>query len=465
MKWIKKEYVKALEWGFKTAYVLLGLATFNAFLYDSPIQPFLVKICLVLGLLALGGRLIFFRDYIRTPYWVLLALFCGVFFLSMAVNREYGGFAADLKWLIWTGFLFFLLYLCDSKRSIEAYKKEFCVFAHILIGYSAIAAGAGLYLMSRLYHQTWFTDSNELMLAGFQWGRLWGVYTDPNYGSVFSVAAVLLCVYFVKIRRTWKKIPYILIILLDYLYIIFSDSRTAEAAMAVSASFWILYTAVHKRNGTKRLLAGLLAAAVFSGAFIGATSFLKAQYNTKIQKQINERDARLNGNITIKQPAVSPQVGRKADIEADVSNGRLALWKSGIEVWKTKPVLGTGYNSFLPYVKEHMPQTYAVNNKEGDYVSLHNEYVNILVYHGILGAAVFLAFLFLAAFRWRGSLWLIPEQDRDYIGALSSCCIVVAVSMMFLLEGLHTNSPGAFIFWTFLGYIMHYCVKIRKVES
>ena len=49
MKLIKKEYVKVLEWGFKIAYLLLGLATFNVFLYDSPVQPLLVKICLALG--------------------------------------------------------------------------------------------------------------------------------------------------------------------------------------------------------------------------------------------------------------------------------------------------------------------------------------------------------------------------------------------------------------------------------
>ena len=49
MKIIKKEYVKVLEWAFKIAYLLLGVATFNAFLYDSPVQPFLVDACLVLG--------------------------------------------------------------------------------------------------------------------------------------------------------------------------------------------------------------------------------------------------------------------------------------------------------------------------------------------------------------------------------------------------------------------------------
>ena len=53
MKLVKKEYVKVLEWAFKIAYLFLGLATFNTFLYDSQVQPMLVRICLVLGVLAL----------------------------------------------------------------------------------------------------------------------------------------------------------------------------------------------------------------------------------------------------------------------------------------------------------------------------------------------------------------------------------------------------------------------------
>ncbi len=96
MKLIKKEYVKVLEWGFKIAYLLLGLATFNTFLYDSPVQPLLVKICLLLGVLTLVGRLVFFRDYWKTPYWCVLALFCLSFLLAMVSNTGIRGFYCRL---------------------------------------------------------------------------------------------------------------------------------------------------------------------------------------------------------------------------------------------------------------------------------------------------------------------------------------------------------------------------------
>lgn len=466
MKVIKKEYVKVLEWAFKIAYLFLGLATFNTFLYDSQVQPLLVKVCLVLGILALLGRLFFFRDYWKTPHWIVLAFFCLSFLLSMAVNYRYGAFTADFKWLIWTGLLFFLLYVCDTSRDTGEYKKEFMVLSHILIIYSVIAAAASIYLMFQLYHAMWYTAGGELMIAGFQWGRLWGVYTDPNYGSTFSVAAILLCIYFLKKRKKWGKIPYGMIILVDYLYITFSDSRTAEVAMVTAAAFWIILGVLWKKKSGKRALAGIATAVIFAGVFVGATSLIKSEYNVKIQAQIQAQTAaQQTQQQTQQQITPSQKVGRQADLEKDVSNGRLALWESSVEIWTASPIWGTGYNSFLPFVKEHVPQSYVINNSQGEYVSLHNEYINILVYQGILGIGLFAAFGILILIKWCRNLHLVATEDRDYICALSACVLVVLVTMVFLMEGLYTNSPGSFILWTFLGYLMQYFSRKEKAET
>lgn len=443
-KLVRKKYVEILERLFKITYLLLGIATFNSFLYDSSIQPVLVKVCFVLGVITLIGRLLFFKDYYKMPNWPLLMIFCVVFLLSMITNIKYGAFWEDFKWLVWTGLLFFMLYVCDTTRDKKKYEKEFAILSHILIIYTAIASLAGIWLMSNHYQMKWWSSSNELMQAGFRWGRLWGVYTDPNYGGIITVIAVLLSIYFLKTQKGWKKIIYIPIIAVDYLYIAFCDSRTAEVAMLLAGGFWMAYTAVQKRN-VKRIFLYVLLAIVFAGGFIGETSVIKSWYNE---------------NFSTK----GQTVGRVDEIQEDVSNGRLALWSSGIEIWKTRPILGTGYNSFLPYADKELPDSYAVNNPQGDYVSLHNEYLNILVYHGILGAGVFLIFIVRTIYLWLKNFWKIDPEDIDYIGVLSACCIAVAAAMLFLLEGLHTNSPGAFVLWTFLGYLMHYSFKTGSIK-
>ena len=500
MNLIKKEYIKILDWGFKIAYLLLGLSTFNSFIYDSPIQPALVKVCLFLGVLAAAGRLLFFKDYIKTPYLPMLVLFCISFCLTIVVNWKYNAGVEDLKWVIWTGFIFFLLYTCDRTRSRNSYKKEFHILADILIVLSVICALASIYLLLQNYHNLWTTESGEVLIAGFQWGRLWGVYTDPNYGGVFSVAAILLCVYFILIRKGLCRIWYVLAICADYIYMIFSDSRTAEVTMCAGAGVILLLLLYSRRKNWKGIAVGFLLTSAFAVAFVGGTSALKGWYNEQIEAQTQQRSREENivseteenmeesagenaGNSeensgkpaadTGNAPASSPEqeseetpqepeteeqetVGRAQDIQTDVSNGRFDLWKSGIEIWKTKPVTGTGYNSFLPYVEETLPDTYVVNNDQGNYVSLHNGYLNILVYQGILGAAISLVFIGGVLWSWCRGIKRVPRKDSLYITFLTAVIVVIAVSMLFLLEGVYTNSPGTFILWNFLGYLMHY---------
>lgn len=311
---MKKGYVKYLDWLFRFSYLTLGIVSFNVFLYDSRVQPFMVKVCLVVGIFAFVGRLLFFKNYIKTPYWWVLAMFCMSFFATIVSQRQYGVAGADFKWLVWTGMLFFLLYTCDGEKKIEEYKREFTVFSYFIIGYSFLASVCSLYLMSKLYNVSWYTANGELMISGFRWGRLWGVYTDPNYGAVFSVVGILLCVYHIKIAKKWKKIPYLFIIFADYMYVIFSDSRTAEIAVTAAAAFWIVFAAVHGRKGKKAVFLSILAAIIFSAAFLVGTSYVKEEYNKEIQilqKRQAEKLKKANNKNAQSKNIKKPVVGRK----------------------------------------------------------------------------------------------------------------------------------------------------------
>ena len=109
MKLAKKEYVKILEACFKIAYLFLGLVTFNVFLYDSALQPILVRICIVLGVATILGRLLFFKSYWKTPYWIALGIFCISFLISMEAN-----FCFFLLW----GRKFFILLIIPFEGSL-----------------------------------------------------------------------------------------------------------------------------------------------------------------------------------------------------------------------------------------------------------------------------------------------------------------------------------------------------------
>ena len=464
LKFIKKEYVTILDWAFRICYLLLTFATFNVFLYDSAIQPVLVKLCIALGGLTIVGRICFFRNYVKTSYWRLLMVFCLSFGMSIFMNRAYGGVSADVKWLVWTGFLFFLLYVCDTTREVASYKKEFTVFAHIMIAYGTFAASAGIHLMFSLYKKQWYTVNKEKLTAGFSEGRLWGVYTDPNYGGVFTVVVILLSIYFLRNMKRWRKILYILVLIPNCFYIICSGSRTAALALITAICFWVVYTTIYKYGMIRSVIISLVFLVFFLCAFFGGASYVIKQYNLVERNQITVINVKKVIENQIKKENIDVALRRK-ELLNDVSSGRTRLWVSGFEVWKTSPIYGTGYNSFIPYAKQNVPDTYAIKESGREFMSLHNNYLNVLVYQGLIGFAILLLFMFLVLKRYWKGIQKIPAADKDYAAVLSACVLVVAISMFFLLDGFYTNSPESFVLWTFLGYLMHSFTSLEEAEK
>ncbi len=82
---------------------------------------------------------------------------------------------------------------------------------------------------------------------------------------------------------------------------------------------------------------------------------------------------------------------------------RLDLWRDALDLFRTNPVLGTGFN------------TYAYMKRVGDYADTHNLYLKVLVETGMVGLGIFL-WLLLKAFStgWR----LFRRTDDRFYSAL-----------------------------------------------
>lgn len=42
---------------------------------------------------------------------------------------------------------------------------------------------------------------------------------------------------------------------------------------------------------------------------------------------------------------------REEELEDDISNGRFSVWKDGIELWETSPVVGISYRNISAYAR------------------------------------------------------------------------------------------------------------------
>ena len=77
-------------------------------------------------------------------------------------------------------------------------------------------------------------DGSVHIVGLSKWGRLFGIYTDPNYAGIFCVTLILLAIYFFKTdKNKISKIMYVLTIIIQYLYIVFSGSRSALLCLSI----------------------------------------------------------------------------------------------------------------------------------------------------------------------------------------------------------------------------------------
>lgn len=463
MERIKQNYEEITELAFKVCYLLLTLATFVTAIYASPVQPLLVKASLVLGMALILIRVVKIRKYGKMPCVILMGLFILSFLFTTVMNRQYG-ITENGKWVIWTGLQFFALYVCDVERDKEKYRREFRILSYIMIVCASLAALVSIVQLFQVCSGTVVTSEGEEIITGYMWGRLWGVYTDPNYGAVFSVIAITLSLMFFFRTKGIVKVIYVLSIALNFVYFVFSDSRTAEIAFVVSIGFFLFIYLRDKQETAKKLLKTgipLIVILCAMAAAFGGRQVMKTGYSHYYAEVMTER-ASEQKKTQVKPKDATAQ--RKQNIQEDVSNGRFALWQSAVEVWETSPVYGAGYATFVPYTKEHVPDTYAVNTGGSDYTSMHNTFFNTLAFQGSIGAVLFvlialriLTYVFFPVVRSTG-------EEAALFAAMMACVGAVAVSMMFLLEGIYTNSPGSFVLWTFAGYMVRFAYHKRSEE-
>lgn len=464
MEKVKQNYEEIIEVIFKVCYLLLTLATFITVIYASPIQPLLVKASLVLGMVLILIRVVKIRKYAKMPCVILMVLFCVSFLLTTVMNRQYG-ITENGKWVIWTGIQFFALYVCDVERSEEKYRREFRILSHILIVCSLIAALASIVQLVQVYSQYITTADGEFIVTGYTWGRLWGVYTDPNYGAVISVISITLSLLFFLQKKGLIRIAYIVSIILNFVYFVYSDSRTGEIAIVVSVGLFLILWFSKKKASAKKIVrfgVPVILVVCIAAAGFGGMQVMKSQYG-KYYAAVSAERAKNRPKQEVKKD--NSTAGRKQDIQQDVSNGRFALWQSAVEVWETSPVYGAGYSTFVPYAQEHTPDTYAVNNDQGNYTSMHNTFFNALAFQGTIGAVLFV----LIALRILTYVLIPVLKDQSdgsaELAAMLACTGAVVVSMMFLLEGIYTNSPGSFVLWTFTGYMVRFAYRKRREGS
>lgn len=452
---------KVSEWflnptWFKLIYFLLVLLSFNSLFALTSGLAYFSYVTAILGAAVLLFRLLHFKQYTKTRGILWLVLFCGSYCLSALLTRAYG-LTENIQAMVWIVIQFFIVYTYDNDRSIEKDKREIRVIGWFFLAYTCLMALAAIVMLIVDYNN-YREVGDTAVISGFLWNRLWGLYTDPNYGAVLSIISMVLSVMFWKGAKKGVQVFLCLNCVLEFLYITFSDSRTGMVALLVTVAaaaylFGLRWKKIEDKKTVYRGVVSFVLALLLALSSIGVLKVVQTGGNALKTWQY-EHEIKNGEYDESKIPEII--IGRTdSDINNDVSNRRFAIWQSGLEIFKTSPLFGITFRNYVPYAEQNLPKTYIVNNDSGKFQSMHNSFVDVLVSQGALG--IFLLLCFIASvltviFRY---FFKAKGEEYKYNTFLLLCFLPVFVSMMFYSETFYMNTGGAFLFWSFLGYLMH----------
>lgn len=441
------------------------LLSFNSLTYGKRCISIALYLSLGIGILTLISNVCQKKiNPLKFPGFILLLFFLLSNIWSIVWNGSIENLKENIIKLIFQIFFFFLLYYQYENTSKEYKEKEFLLVSALTNIYLLIGGLASLWLMWSGYSKVTTIPGGWSIGIGFVWGRLWGIYSEPNYITIVSVICILYNLYNLSISNKYRLFR-IFNILVQFLFICFTDSRTG--AVTLGLSLGIYYFNIQNYKNIKlgkiktRLFITLFITALISVGGFFLPRITVSGYNHVIKEiRVAQEQA-----APLKQPAstqttpaktntAAPIVNRGYDLSEDISNRRFAIWKSGIDIFLTAPFTGTSYANILDYTKEKELDIYIVNNDFREFSTMHNEVVNILVSQGIGGIVILVFLIFVILLRIFPGFYQHPPAEMQKRNFLFTSLVSVICGAMFLTGMFYSNSPSTVLFWYYLGYLM-----------
>ena len=277
---------------------------------------------------------------------------------------------------------------------------------------------------------------------GFVESRLFGILASPNYLSLISLIVIIFLV--LKVCSFEKVYRYISIvaIVLNFIYIVLSGSRTAFICMMIAA---VIYSIVmfYQKGNVKSLLKVALAIVVVLFSY-KAVNFTSEQYLKYNKERLEVQDKKLenkDNNLSLERTDTS---------EENISNNRFAIWKSTASFVPKKPIFGYSGGNWYEIGKKMNPDEYIIK----EHYLTHNGYLEILFYNGLVGfisMGIFVLSFFISMVK---RIFRDKKEDLVNKDLLSMIMIlmVILVSNLFLSSTFYGISLLGIILFLMAGY-------------
>ena len=277
---------------------------------------------------------------------------------------------------------------------------------------------------------------------GFVESRLFGILASPNFLSLISLIVIIFLV--LKICSFEKVYRYIsiVVIVLNFIYIVLSGSRTAFICMMIVATIYSIVMFYQKGN-IRSLFKVVLAIVVVLFSY-KAVNFTSEQYLKYNKERLEAQDKKLenkDNNLSLERTDTS---------EENISNNRFAIWKSTASFVPKKPIFGYSGGNWYEIGKKTNPDEYIIK----EHYLTHNGYLEILFYNGLAGfisMGIFVLSFFISMVR---RIFRDKKEDLVNKDLLSMIMIlmVILVSNLFLSSTFYGISLLGIILFLMAGY-------------
>lgn len=449
-RFLKKEVMcrETISWWLelivKIGILIVGFLQASSLSFGKPIISLFLWPTVVLGGIVLLFRLINWKNYYHSANFCLLVFFSFSYLISSAVNIKYGWYD-NFRTLIWCIFLFFIVYCYDESENMHSVNKQNRILIEIYLLGNAVLSILSFYFLFIGYSKVFYPEQAQggpIYYIGFQWGRLYGAYWDANIGALMCVVAIILSlICFRKEKKVVGRVLYISNIILETLYVTFSDSRMGKLCLFVGIGVFTFSTLIKGKKIIKTTILTLIICAI--------TIMLPTMIKTGYNGWISISESQLNG-----EEKEEVELGREEEYEGDITNRRLDIWKSAIEIFTREPLIGVGHNNVLAYVHDKLPESYLINNDHMEFSSMHNEFMDILVGQGLLGEVLYLIlairFCILILKKWKV---IISDTTWKIQGCFAIIAVMVTATGV-ITEIIYVTSPMSMVFWMVLGYLV-----------
>ena len=443
---------------FFTLYSLITRFTWTAAKIDGNINATLYRLLLIIGCLLAFWWLIACRGQLRTalssprknPDIFLLAAFVLVLCTSTLVNYSYH--LLDNVFGIVT-FVFQLILFYLMGRTLAEGKWEDILRKIILCGsvlWDIACAGSLAQFFLGISYRTTYASDRGAVRQGITDGRLFGLFSDPNFAAFTSL--LLLLGLFHIIHKGKNSLPFRIFIdcsiALNAAYIIMSNSRTVYLSVVGTVLFYVLLTSYNKYRKTHKETDGV---SIFKFLLIRTVITLAALLVTYFLILISMRG--IAEIITPERDTAIEMVREDVNTE-NISNNRFTIWKAYLELYKEKPVFGFSTRGALPYALANYPDSYLGKTQ---YMT-HNSYLSLLIETGAVGFCVMAAFIVLLIVR---SLKRIRKSEpvSDLYILFSSWLVSILIFCLCFHDIFFTLNLETMIFLSSLGFLWqkHFC--------